>query len=106
MIRTNNQRVTIMIDPGNYEEMLVIDLPNITLKNAAAKPGIGLLNKGVDIEPGAVRVTYYYGHGYNTTHGQNRNGIADIFGYTGKRLPFVRKLGKGTPLARIGMQPW
>ena len=79
MIRNNNERVIIMIDPGNYEEMLVINLPNITLKNAASKPGIGLLNKGVDIEPGAVRITAYYGHGYNYySMGNNQKWNADI----------------------------
>ncbi|MFM1877273.1 MAG: hypothetical protein RLZZ241_139 [Bacteroidota bacterium] len=65
MNRPNDDRVTVLIDPGNYEEMLVINSANVTLKNAAARPSIGLLNKGVDIEPGAVRITSYYGHGYN-----------------------------------------
>lgn len=65
MNRGNDDRVTILIDPGNYEEMLVIDEPNVTLKNAAVSPSIDLLNKGVDIAPGAVRITSYYGHGYN-----------------------------------------
>ncbi|MDE6663854.1 MAG: chitobiase/beta-hexosaminidase C-terminal domain-containing protein, partial [Lachnospiraceae bacterium] len=58
------QHVTIAIDPGDYEEMLVIDESNITLKNASAAPSIGLRNKGVDIDPNAVRITSYYGHGY------------------------------------------
>lgn len=65
MIRTATDRVTIMIDPGNYEEMLVVNTPNVTLKNASATPSISLLNKGVDIDPNAVRITSYYGHGYN-----------------------------------------
>ncbi len=65
MIRTATDRVTIMIDPGNYEEMLVVNSPNVTLKNASTTPSIALLNKGVDIDPNAVRVTSYYGHGYN-----------------------------------------
>ena len=65
MDREDSQRVTILVDPGNYEEMLVIDEPNLTLKNAAAAPNIDLLNQGVDIAPGAVRVTSYYGHGYD-----------------------------------------
>ena len=65
MNRPGNERVVIMIDPGNYEEMLVINTPNITLKNAALNPGIGLLNKGVDIADNAVRITSYYGHGYS-----------------------------------------
>jgi exo-poly-alpha-galacturonosidase len=65
MTRTSTQRVTIMIDPGNYEEMIDITQPNITLKNAASTPNINLLNKGVDIGAGAVRITSYYGIGYN-----------------------------------------
>lgn len=64
MDRTSEQRVTIAIDPGDYEEMLVIDTPNITLKNASATPSIKLKNKGVDIDANAVRITSYYGHGY------------------------------------------
>ncbi|MGJ5642164.1 pectinesterase family protein [Formosa sp. S-31] len=65
MARTENERITILIDPGNYEEMLVINLPNITLKNASPTPSTNLTNKGVDIDPNAVRITSYYGHGYN-----------------------------------------
>lgn len=63
--RTADQRVTIEIDPGDYEEMLVIDQPNVTLKNASATPSIELTNKGVDIDANAVRITSYYGHGYS-----------------------------------------
>lgn len=65
MVRANDERVVVMIDPGNYEEMLVVTQKNVTLKNAAAMPTIGLTNKGVDITEGAVRITSYYGHGYN-----------------------------------------
>ena len=65
MKRDNNERVTLLIDPGNYEDMLVIDLPNVTLKNAAQNPSIDLLNQGVDIDENAVRITSYYGHGYH-----------------------------------------
>ena len=65
MIRTPTDRVKIMIDSGNYEEMLVINQANVTLKNASTTPNTDLINKGVDITPGAVRVTSYYGHGYN-----------------------------------------
>ncbi|MGN0425307.1 MAG: pectinesterase family protein [Acetatifactor sp.] len=64
MNRTADQRVTIAIQPGNYEEMLVIDVPNVTLKNASSAPSIELKNKGVDIDANAVRITSYYGHGY------------------------------------------
>ncbi|MFV0342155.1 MAG: pectinesterase family protein, partial [Anaerocolumna sp.] len=65
MNRADNARVTIEIQPGNYEEMLVVDIPNVTLKNASSAPSIGLTNKGVDIEAQAVRITSYYGHGYS-----------------------------------------
>ncbi|MBN2165020.1 MAG: hypothetical protein JW717_01950 [Marinilabiliaceae bacterium] len=65
MNRPNQERVTVMIDPGNYEEMLVINQPNVSFVNASLNPSIGLLNKGVDIAEGAVRITSYYGTGYN-----------------------------------------
>lgn len=60
----STKRVTVEIDPGNYEEMLVIDQQNITFKNASASPSIALKNKGADIDDNAVRITWYYGHGY------------------------------------------
>lgn len=65
MVRPNNERVNILIDPANYEEMLVINLPNITLKNASSNPSIQTLNGGLDIDANAARITSYYGHGYN-----------------------------------------
>jgi len=65
MERPNDERVTVLIDPGNYEEMIVIENKNITLQNASSNPSIGLLNMGVDIEPNAVRITSYYGQKYN-----------------------------------------
>lgn len=65
MPRPNNERVSVFIDPGNYEEMLVIDAPNLSFINAAKQPSIALKNKGVDIDENAVRITAYYGHGYN-----------------------------------------
>jgi pectin methylesterase-like acyl-CoA thioesterase/LysM repeat protein len=65
MNRPSNERVTIEIQPGNYEEMLVIDVPNVTLKNASSNPSTDLRNKGVDIALEAVRITSYYGHGYS-----------------------------------------
>lgn len=64
MVRDNGERVVISIEPGNYEEMLVIDVENVTLKNASSTPSIELTNKGVGIAEGAVRITSYYGHGY------------------------------------------
>lgn len=65
MTRADGQTVTILIEPGNYEEMLRIKLNDITLKNAADVPSIALANGGVDIDENAVRITSYYGHGYN-----------------------------------------
>ena len=65
MERPNNESVTLMIDPGNYEEMLVIDMDSIRFVNASATPSIALKNQGVDIDENAVRITSYYGHGYN-----------------------------------------
>ncbi len=59
-----SDRVTISIEPGNYEEMLVIDVPNVTLQNAVSGANITPVNKGVDIASDSVRITWYYGHGY------------------------------------------
>jgi pectin methylesterase-like acyl-CoA thioesterase len=68
-----------MIDPGNYEEMLVVTSANVTLKNAATTPDIMLTNKGVDISPNAVRITSYYGTGYNYySMGNNQKWNAEI----------------------------
>jgi len=65
MVRPTKQRVNIVIDPGNYEEMLTIDIDSISLINASASPSIALANQGVNIDANAVRITSYYGHGYN-----------------------------------------
>lgn len=65
MDRPNSERVTINVDPGDYQEMLVIDVDNVTLKNTAANPDTALINKGVNITENGVRVTSYYIHGYN-----------------------------------------
>lgn len=65
MERESNQRVEILIEPGNYEEMLLVDIPNITLRNASDRPSIELRNAGVDIDENAVRITGYYGWGYD-----------------------------------------
>ncbi len=58
------ERTTILIDPGTYREELTIDVPGLRLKNASRKPSIALKNHGVDIDANAVRLTWYYGHGY------------------------------------------
>ncbi|APU68882.1 hypothetical protein GRFL_2158 [Christiangramia flava JLT2011] len=79
MDRPNSERVTVLIDPGNYEEMLVINQDNVTLKNAALIPSIELTNQGVDIASNAVRVTSYYGYGYNYySQGTDNKWNADI----------------------------
>lgn len=65
MERPSGERVTVSIQPGNYEEMLVVDTPNVSLVNASATPSTAITGKGVDIDPNAVRITWYYGHGYN-----------------------------------------
>lgn len=79
MDRPSDERVEICIDPGNYEEMLVIDINNITLRNCSAGPDIDLMNEGVDIGPGAVRITSYYGHGYNYySMGNDQKWNADV----------------------------
>ncbi len=64
MERTDDQRVTVEIDPGDYQEMLVIDTPNVTFKNTSAGGSIVPTNQGVSIASDSVRITGYYGHGY------------------------------------------
>lgn len=61
----DNDTVTVWIDPGNYEEMLVIDEQDVRFRNAAEEPDIALTDAGVNISSNAVRITGYYGHGYN-----------------------------------------
>jgi pectin methylesterase-like acyl-CoA thioesterase len=79
MDRNSDKRVTVMIDPGNYEEMLVVSVPNITFKNASSKPDIKLSNHGVDISGNAVRITSYFGHGYNYySMGNDQKWNADV----------------------------
>ncbi len=79
MDRDPNQRVTVMIDPGNYEEMLVVTQTDVTLKNAGTDPNISLLNQGLDIDPNAVRITSYYGHGYDYySQGSDEKWNADV----------------------------
>lgn len=58
------ERTTILIEPGTYQEQLTIDVPGLRLKNASHHPSIALRNGGVDCDPNAVRITWYYGHGY------------------------------------------
>jgi len=58
------ERTTIMIEPGTYQEELTIDVPGIRLKNAAKKPSIELAEHGVRCAEDAVRISWYYGHGY------------------------------------------
>lgn len=59
-----DERTTILIEPGTYQEELTIDIPGLQLKNASNRPSIALSNGGVDCDKNAVRITWYYGHGY------------------------------------------
>ena len=66
MARTDDERVEIVVDPGNYEEMIVVDTKNISIVNAAGSDSsLEILNQGVDIGENVVRITSYYGHGYD-----------------------------------------
>ncbi|MBP0904228.1 pectinesterase family protein [Mariniflexile gromovii] len=98
MDRSGNERVNVLIDPGNYEEMLVINSPNVTLKNSASSPSIAILNAGVDINANAVRITSYYGQKYNFfSQGTDNKWHADVLavnkanGYTN----YVNQEGTG-----------
>lgn len=66
------EKTTIRIEPGTYREELTIDVPGIKLINASRKPSIGLKNHGVDCDDNAVRITWYYGHGYQYKSMGNR----------------------------------
>jgi len=74
------EKTTILVAPGTYREEVTIDIPGLTLKNAARKPSIKLLNNGVDCDKNAVRITWYYGHGY-----QYRS-MGDKINYGGSRM--------------------
>ena len=74
------EKTTILIEPGTYREEITIDVPGLTMKNAARKPSIGLKNGGVDCDKNAVRITWYYGHGY-----QYRS-MGDKINYGGSRM--------------------
>ena len=78
-----NERQTpcvIEIAPGTYYEELTIDIPHLTLRNAAKRPSIVLHKGGVEADRNAVRISWYYGHGY-----QYRS-MGDTFNYGGKRM--------------------
>ena len=62
--QTKGEKTTILIEPGTYQEELTIDVPGLTLKNASKKPSVGLKNGGVECDENAVRITWYYGHGF------------------------------------------
>lgn len=76
---TSSKTTTILIEPGTYEEELTIDVPYLTLKNASKKPSIAMKNGGVDIDENAVRITWYYGHGYQYAS------MGNTFNYGGSR---------------------
>lgn len=69
----------IRIQPGTYYEELTIDVPNLTLCNAAARPSTAVYDGGVRADKNAVRISWYYGHGYQY---QSMNGVPN---YGGKR---------------------
>lgn len=70
----------IEIAPGTYYEELTIDVPNLTMRNASDKPSIALHHSGVEADANAVRISWYYGHGY-----QYRS-MGETFNYGGKRM--------------------
>ncbi len=73
------ETTTIYIAPGDYEEELTIDIPGLRLINASPTPDIEVRDGGVHISPNAVRLTWYYGHGYQYASMGKR------FNYGGKR---------------------
>jgi len=75
----SGDRTTIYIEPGDYEEELTIDVPGLRLINASETPSIAVKNGGVDIDANAVRLTWYYGHGYQYAS------MKGAFNYGGKR---------------------
>ena len=75
----SGEATTILIEPGTYYEELTIDVPNLTLRNAAKHPSIAMRNGGVHIADDAVRISWYCGHGYQYKSMGNR------FNYGGKR---------------------
>ena len=77
---SRGEKTTILIEPGTYQEELTIDVPGLTLKNASRKPSIALKNGGLDCDKNAVRITWYYGHGY-----QYRS-MGDKINYGGSRM--------------------
>lgn len=77
--QASGERTTILIRPGDYAEELTIDVPYLRLINAARHPSIALRDSGLHITDGAVRITWYYGHGY-----QYRS-MGERINYGGKR---------------------
>ncbi|MGM9837727.1 MAG: pectinesterase family protein [Paludibacteraceae bacterium] len=76
---SRGEATTIYLAPGSYEEELTIDIPGLRLINDAPQPSIALRNAGVDIDSAAVRITWYYGHGYQYAS------MGNSFNYGGKR---------------------
>lgn len=74
------QSAVIEIEPGTYREELTIDVPNLTLRNASKTPSIAMRNGGVDIDEQAVRITWYYGHGYQY------GSMGEHFNYGGSKM--------------------
>ncbi len=97
MSRPNGERVEIVIDPGNYEEMLVVNVPNVSLVNAAGKnSSLEIKDKGVNIGENVVRITSYYGHGYSYySMGDDCKWNADVLA-ANKSNDYLSKVNPGT----------
>lgn len=74
---------TIVISPGDYEEELTVDVPDLRMINARSLDnGANLTevrNGGTKIGPSTVRISWYYGHGYQYAS------MGDRFNWGGKR---------------------
>lgn len=66
--KETGEGTTIAIAPGDYEEQLTIDIPDLRLINTMSmNQSINLTevrNGGTKIGPNTVRISWYYGHGY------------------------------------------
>ena len=66
--RETGESTTIAIAPGDYEEELTIDIPGLKLINTMSlHPSLDLTEVrygGLYIGPNTVRISWYYGHGY------------------------------------------
>lgn len=67
--RASGETTTIYLAPGTYYEEITIDVPGLRLIGG----GTTVSNGGVSIGENAVRLSWYYGHGYQyASMGSNR----------------------------------